>query len=224
MDKYLFNRLREAYPETADPSVLSAINVGIALADDAISGLPFLRTVIGRDIRGFLRRAGVMHAIQEFARRGDLPFEVNFEKQTRGNWHWAVLNAAGVEGHIVKTPSYDGFPQDAPTRTDKRLSNNGDLFDAPKLVPIEKLVEPDSKIYAWLGYGVTHKGVVTHATWGIPAYDCDVYLAQADIMKTAEEKALTKPPSTQPTPEVKLTFKQHIQDYIDSSDDIDKAE
>ncbi len=85
MDEYLLQRLRAAYPPTADPMIARALTEGIALADDAISGVPLLQTPVGLDLRGHVRRAGAMFAINEYSRRGDLPFAAAYERQTRGS-------------------------------------------------------------------------------------------------------------------------------------------
>lgn len=219
MDTHLQERLRAAYPAESDGMLIRALQEGVALADDAVSGLAFLRTAAGQDIRGFLRRAGVMYAINEYCMRGDLPFETEFEKQTRGNWHWMNMKASNVTAHVVKTPALLGFPREAPTRQDKRLTNNGDLFNDEKILPFDKVIGRNSPLYAWLGYGTSRTGEITHAFWGIPAVDEDVYLAHTDVLNSANAQIMSAPASSAVAPEVKLSFKKHIQEIIEANDD-----
>lgn len=219
MDGYLLQRIRAAFPEVYDPMLIRAINEGLGVADDTISGTWFLKTQAGSDARGFVRRAGVLGMIHEYAVRGDLPFQTEFERQTHGNWHWLNMVSQGVLGHVVKTDEMFKFPKDGPAKRDKRFTNQGDLFAAPKLVPLEEIIEPDSDIYAWLSYGCDKLGNVTHALWGVPAADDDIYMAYADILASAEQQGDIKPQEKIVEPKVHVALKEEIIEALRNVDD-----
>lgn len=210
MDGYLLQRVRAAFPEVSDPMVVRAINEGLGVADDTISGTWFLQNAAGSDARGFVRRAAVLGMLNEYAVRGDLPFETEFERQTRGNWHWLNMTARGVLGHVVKTDGALNFPKDGPAKRDKRITNQGDFFVMPKLVPIEEIVTPDSDVYAWLSYGCDKLGNVTHAIWGVPAADDDVYMAYADILASALQQVDFMPKENVVEPPIRVALKEQI--------------
>lgn len=223
MDGYLLQRIRAAFPEASDPMLVRAINEGLGVADDTISGTWFLQNEAGSDARGFVRRAGVLGMLHEYAVRGDLPFETQFERQSRGSWHWLNMTAHGVLGHVVKTDGAFIFPKDGPAKRDKRITNQGDFFEMPKLVPIEEIIEPDSDVYAWLSYGCDKLGNVTHALWGVPAADDDVYMAYADILASAARQGDVKPQENIVEPPIRVALKDQIIEALrrDAAEDDD---
>ncbi len=223
MDGYLSQRLRAAFPPSADTLLVRAINEGLGIADDTISGLPFLQNKAGMDARGFVRRAGVLSMIHEYAMRGDLPFDAEFEKQPFGNWHWLNMSAAGVLGHIVKTDGAACFPKDGTARQDKRISNQGDLFDQPKLVDFEDLLPPEADIYAWLSYGCDKFGNITHAIWGVPAADENVYLASANILESAMLQGDIEPAEKTVAPSFGMSFTEQVEEALRKSKEMGDA-
>ena len=223
MNGYLLQRLRAAFPVYADTVLIRAINEGLGIADDTISGLPFLQNEAGLDARGFVRRAGVLSMIHEYSLRGDLPFEATFEKQPCGNWRWLNMTADDVLGHVVKTEGVNCFPQDGPARQDKRISNQGDLFEGPRLVDLEELLEPNSDIYAWLSYGCDKSGNVTHAIWGVPAADQSVYLATANILESAMQQGDVEPLEKTVAPSFGMSFTEQVEEALRKSREVDDA-
>ena len=57
------DRLRAAFPPATDALAVRAIREGVLLADDLIKSASILNTLIGRDYRGLIRRAGVMFSL-----------------------------------------------------------------------------------------------------------------------------------------------------------------
>lgn len=51
----------KAFPASADAEVVRAVTEGVLLADDLIAHTPFLATPVGKNLRGLMRRAGVMY-------------------------------------------------------------------------------------------------------------------------------------------------------------------
>ena len=223
MDGYLLQRLRTAFPESADPMLIRAINEGLGIADDTISGLRFLQNKAGLDARGFVRRAGVLSTIQEYASRGDLPFEAEFEKQPCGNWHWLNIVSSGVLAHTVKTDGADVFPKDGPAKQDKRLRNQGDLFLEPRLVKFNEVMTPNTDIYSWLSYGCDSAGNITHAIWAIPAADENVYLAFANILESATRQIDVKPSEKTVAPSFGISFTEQVEEALHNSSEENEA-
>lgn len=155
--------------------------------------------------------------IHEYAMRGDLPFDVDFEKQPCGNWHWLNMRSEGVLGHVVKTEKHDMFPKDGPARQDKRITNQGDFFEAPRLVDLAEALSSDSDIYAWLSYGCDRFGNITHALWGVPAADQNVYLASVDILDSAIKQGDPAPTDKTVAPSFGIQFTEQVAEALRKS-------
>lgn len=218
MDDYIYSRLRSAFPKETDSPLLRAVKEGVNLADDAVNSLPFLNTLVGKDSRGYLRRAGVMFTVDVYAKRGDLPFQVNFQRQPRGSWHWTSISSNNVEAHIVRTDSKLCFPKDSANRQDKRIFNNGDLFSDKKVVPFAETLESDALIYTWLACGANQKGEITHVMWNAPYADEKKWLANIDVMSSALSEKVT-PASKTIAPDLKsrMEFKEHVQRSLEDA-------
>jgi len=218
MNQYILSRLRSAFPEECDEPLYRAVNEGVALADDAISSISFLSTAVGKDLKGHLRRAGVMFAVKKYAERGDLPFVVNFQRQPRGCWHWAAISSKNIEAHIVRTDSKLAFPTDSPNRQDKLIFNNGDLFSDKKVVPFNKSLNADSLIYTWLACGADKNGDITHVMWNTPFADEKKWLANINVMSSAlSKKSILTPKTEAPNLKERLEFKEHVQKSLEDA-------
>src|SRR5262245_18304296 len=68
------DRLLLRFPRSCHIPLSRAVQEGSYLADHLIAGEPFLNNVLGRDIRGHIRRAGIGFQIDLYCQRGDLPF------------------------------------------------------------------------------------------------------------------------------------------------------
>ena len=159
--------------------------------------------------------------IHEYAIRGDLPFEVEFEKQPCGNWHWLNMLSQGVLGHVVKTEKQETFPKDGVARQDKRITNQGDLFEGPSLVNLADLLAPKSDIYAWLSYGCDRFGNITHALWGVPAADQNVYLASINILESAAAQGDPAPTDKTVAPSFGIQFTEQVEEALRKSKEED---
>lgn len=198
--------LLKAFPAETYANTLRALREGIASADDAIKGVPLLDNAVGRDYRGLIRRAGIIHRMHAMCVAGDLPFSGDVAPMPRGSWHWLNIRSGNITAHIVRTKAPDEFPDDTPNRQDQRAVNQGDLFDDPKIVRLES-----TRLYAWLCYKATPNGALAHACWGIPAAKVDGkedhWLARINLMIAAmppKYPELDRPTKVDPTTKMKL--------------------
>ena len=113
-DKLLI-RLSAACPTSTDAETIRAISEGLGLADDLIAHTPLLKTVVGSDLRGHIRRAEVMFRFQGLCQRGDLPYQAEMVKMPYGNWHWLEIKSGQFRAHICRTLGVDEFPDEALT-------------------------------------------------------------------------------------------------------------
>lgn len=219
-------QLRSAFPEPTDPTVVRAVAEAVILADDLRQNTPWLSTLIGRDSSGALRRAAAMWRLTEFCKNGDLPFRAEEVPNSTGSCHLLSIRSGRFEAHVVRTDSPGGFPKDAPIRQDKRLSNYGDLFDQPKIVPISELA--DLQPYAWLSFNATFSGELTHICWGMPDRVENEYLARFNILQrgggrmAGTPKITTEPPKPDPT--MKMKWKKHVEEQIERERNNDKED
>lgn len=172
------DRLRNAFPVESFPNTIRGLREGIAAADEAVKGIPIFDTPVGRDLRGLIRRAGVMYRIHEMCKIGDLPFSAVMTPMPKGSWHWLEIADPYVVAHIVKTDDADAFPLDTPNRQDQRCRNQLNLFDDPKIVSLTAT----PRLYVWLCYGATKNGALTHACWNAPASEGESWLAKINLL------------------------------------------
>lgn len=197
--------LISAFPEHTYSSTIRAIREGVAMGDEAVNGIPHLGTPVGKDIRGLMRRAGVMFRLHELCAAGDLPFVAKFLPMPVGSWHWLEIRSGQCHGYLVRTADRDAFPKDTPNQQDKRHTNQDDLFDDPKVVKL-----PRPRIYtAWLCYGATKNGATTHALWGMPSgREAETWLARKDILNAVRTLVSTpeeaKKPAADPRKAMRL--------------------
>ncbi len=184
--------LQAAYPAETYANTLRALREGVASADDAIKGIPFLDSPVGRDYRGLVRRAGIFHRFKGMCEAGDLPFTAEFSPMPRGTWHWLDIWSGDVHSHIVRTEEADAFPEDTPNRQDQRARNMRDLFEDKRIVRLESV-----KLYAWLCYRATPNGALAHAFWQAPSAKvdgkADEWLARINLLNTAVPKKSEDP-------------------------------
>ena len=99
----------------------------------------------------------------------------------RGSWHWLDLLSDNVLAHVVRTKEADAFPEDTPNCQDRREINQGDLFKDDKIIEM-----PNRRLYAWLCYGATRNGALSHVCWGMPSAKQegkeDAWLARINLM------------------------------------------
>ena len=213
MSDELKDRLQNAFPPDSDQNVIRGVREGILLADGILENEPFLKTLLGKDLRGHLRRAGVLFRLNDLCTHGDLPFKSQINKMPNGNWHWLELESDLFRAHICRTDQPDAFPVEAQSRQDARLSSQPDLFDGT-VVPFKKLADEVGLLYAWLTFGAAINGDINHLWWKMPAKEEDSWLAQIDVMRREASSAIAPSPETSPSPTLALKFKDHIEEAL----------
>jgi hypothetical protein len=209
-------RLDAAFSAATDECVARGVREGIQLADGLLNSEPFLNTLLGRDIRGQLRRCGILFRLHEMVKAGDLPFESKLAKMPRGNWHWIELQSAGIISHICRSDGPDCYPDDTPTRQDERNTNQLH-FD---FMPRPFLTDPKA-LFAWLTYGIAFDGTLGHLCWAMPTSSGDSWLARTNVLVRLADTAREADPETA-TKSMKLKFKDHIEEALNKGSDQDE--
>lgn len=220
-----FNSLLEdAFPSTTWATIIRGQREGIALADDVRRNTPFLATLLGGDLRGQIRRLGVMHRLQELCKAGELPFAASIEHMPLGTWHWLNLKSANFIAHLARTNSPGEVPEDTKNRQHYLVKNSPDLFDDRKIVPISELVTKVGQFYAYFAFGTAPDGALTHSRLGMAASDEPVWLGQHDLMKARPEASAPTPdPAPKFDPRDRLKFHQHIEELAGSEREAKKT-
>jgi hypothetical protein len=216
-------RMRAAFPATTDVATVRAVRAGVLVADDLINVTPLLSTLVGRDYRGLIRRAGVMFSFHEACSRGELPFVATIRRMSRGHWHLLEIASGPERAQICRTDESNAFPEDTPVKQDERLANNFDLFDP--LPPTDQLLLRIPRLYTWLTFGVDAGGALTHVCWTVPAKREKEWLAFENVLRRAGENEGGGPsggsPPSNPTPDPKsrLRFREHIEEALEKNAD-----
>lgn len=203
------------YPET-DGEMIRGVSEGILLADDLVENTPILRTAVGRDLRGHIRRAGVMFRLRDLCTRGDLPYLADIVPMPYGNWHWLEIKSGKFKAHVCRSAGPYEFPEETLSRQDSRLANTFDLF-AQNVVPISETLAKVDELCAWLTFAPTRDGDLQHLCWAMPPAGEGTWLAHTDILRRAAQSGIAptdgKPPESPPL-EIKLRFKEHIEEAL----------
>lgn len=209
-------QLDEAFPADTDASLVRSVAQAIMLASDVMDHEPFLKSLIGGDIRGHIRRAAVLFSVHESCRAGDLPFASQMTRMPLGGGHWVELRSGSFRSHICRTDNPIAFPEETPTRQDQRLSNQLDLFERdPVVVPFRG--SPAPEMYAWLTFGATGRDL-THLCWGMPEAGRNTWLARTNIMNRLGPVIEAVAPETL-APAVVLRFRDHIEEALRKDDE-----
>jgi hypothetical protein len=210
-----------AFPPETDREITRGVTEGIILADDLIENTPLLRHGGGGDLRGHIRRSGIMFRLRDLCIRGDLPFAAEIVAMPHGPWHWLEIRSAGFKAHVCRTDGPYKFPDDTQSRQDERLRNSPDLF-SEKISDLSETIKRIKEFYAWLTFGVGQHGVLEHLCWTMPPADEGNWLAHRDILHHLAIAAPTQPgqqPESHPahaSPPKSLTlrFKEHIEEAL----------
>lgn len=203
-------RLDAAFPPSTDGALIAGANQALAITRALYESEPFLKNIVGRDLMGHLRRAAILFRLHEMATAGDLPFAAEMTRMPKGSWHWVVLRSAEFRAHICRSEGPGAFPEDTPVRQDDRLSNQFDMF-RPMLVTDDGATGR----CAWLTFGVSDEGQLSHLCWGMPSAQTDTWLARTNVMRRfalSEAKAPIETPSRKLT----LRFREHIEEALAS--------
>lgn len=209
------------FPATSDTGLIRGITEGIMLADQLRKSDPILQTVIGKNLTGHLRRAGVMWRLHQLCGRGELPFKASFEQMSIGSWNHLVLRTSeDLVSNLCRTESAQSFPKDTPNRQDERLSNQPDLF-AENIVSFNAALEQVSEKCVWLTYGYMPDGNLTHACWAMPSPASNVESWHAHVNIVERLRRSGQPEKTKPKgldPSMVLKFKREIDEALQAPD------
>jgi hypothetical protein len=211
-------KLRDAFPANTDVPVIRTLATGVSLADDMRRNTPWLMTAIGDDHRGLFRRAAAMWQFRQDCLNGNLPYEAVEVPNTTGSSHLLNITTGDFEAHIVRTASEGAFPQDAPIRQDKSLSNEPDLFNDGKVVPLRDMTP--ERYYAWLSFNADQTGGLTHVCWCMPEAIRKVFLGRINILRGAGTSAVEPHVPPAPDPTSAMRFKLDvIERFMDTESD-----
>ncbi|MGD9766239.1 MAG: hypothetical protein AB7U62_01225 [Pseudolabrys sp.] len=214
MERRLQALLEVAFPIATDSEVARGVGEGIALADDLIENTPLLKKAAGTDLRGHIRRHGIMFRLSNLCSVGDLPFAAAIVPMPHGPWHWLELRSGSFVAHVCRTIGPNTFPEDTLSRQDERLRNAPDLFK-PVVADITELIPQIREFYAWLMFGVGARSRLQHLCWAMPPSDEGDWLAHRDVLQSltattaarVEEQKLIETPNKV----IKLRFREEIE-------------
>jgi hypothetical protein len=223
------SRLVSAYPSDTWPTLTRGVREGIRIADEVQRSTRFLSTQVGKDLRGLLRRAGIMWRLQMLCRSHELPFDAEEVTNTNGASHLLSIRSDNIVLHVVRTDDPDGFPVDAPIRQDHRATNRPDLFDNPKIVSIAEALKDVPRLYGWLAWGATKRGELAHLCLEMPEPRQDMWLAHEDILRAvlaskAKDARPAEPDKSAPNPALLLEFREEIARSLESDDNKEEGE
>lgn len=202
--------LDEAFPPSTDVALMRSVSQAIALGSDVMDNEPFLKSLIGDDIRGHIRRAAVLFSVHEGCKVGDLPFASEMTRMPLGGGHWVELRSGPFRAHVCRTHSPVAFPEETPTRQDQRLSNQLELFGSDPVVVPSRAPSPQ-EMYAWLTFGANGFDL-THLCWGMPEAGRNSWLARTNVLSRLGP--VEAAPVDVPAPAVVLRFRDHIEQAL----------
>jgi hypothetical protein len=210
---HLQERLDSAFPATTDAQLVRAVHQGVLLADGVIDNEAWLRGPLGRDVRGHLRRAGILSRVHAACVAGDLPFEATLDHMPRGPFHWVEVASGGFTAHICRTDSPSGFPEDTPTRQDERLTNRIDLFE--NVVPMKQVADSVPELFTWLTFGIGEGSQLGHLCWAMPARDEKSWLAHTNVLYRLAAAQIRVEPEAPPE-RAKIQFKEQVAEALEA--------
>lgn len=213
-------RLNGAFPRTAWPIIVRGLGEGIGLADDVRKNTPFLSNLAGKDLRGHIRRAGIMFRLDQMCRHGDLPFTAKMGPMPVGSWHWLNIYAPGVIAHLARTDEPADLPEDTKNRQPQRARNQYELYEDRRVIyPAEF-----NELYAFITFGATRHGDLTHAVIGLPCSDNQGWLARENILDASREAGFVPSRPTPPDPLDRTRFREHVESVLRDQDVDDSSQ
>jgi hypothetical protein len=200
--------------------MVQGLREGIRQADRLIDNTPMLRSAFGLDLRGHIRRIGILYQFQESARLRELPFRAEATKMPIGSWHWLDIYSDRMIAHVVRTDSIDGLPAETSNRQPQCARNEYDLFRDGRIPPIEAVLTEEQQRYAVLTFGVTQEGDLTHAALGMQSGDNSGWLAFLNLLRRSKstDEPAPPPPSEPPDPLKELRFLRHVEKQLEEQD------
>lgn len=212
------DQLITAFPEGTWNNIVRGIKNGIILADSIINSTPFLGSAPGYDIRGLIRRVGVLYKIKEMCSAGDLPFSGGEERMPVGHWHWLTIKSQNITAHVVRTESPRALPSDNSSRQPECLKNEYDLFEHGRIPTVDEM-DLKQERYAVIVYGLDSGDKLAYVALGMPNYERTGWLAYKNILRRDEIK-VEEAPVVPRTPDIStsLTFNAEVQRMLEDRD------
>ena len=209
------DRMLAAFPTATWSPLVRGVREGINFADDLVNNTPMLACPLGRDIRGHIRRIGVLYRLQQLCTSGDLPFKAETTRMPIGSWHWLDIRSGDVVAHIVRTETAGALPLDTSNRQTRYVKIQYDLYDDGRIIPISRVMSETKEFYSFLTFGIDPKGVLTHACLGMPSSDNDEWLAFTKLERKAPpEAAQTADAPPGPNLSDKIRFRKHVSEML----------
>jgi hypothetical protein len=200
--------------------MVHSLRLGVRCADQLIDATPMLRSKFGLDLRGHIRRIGILYQFAEQARIRELPFQAEVTKMPIGSWHWLDIYSDRMIAHVVRTDSVDGLPAETRNRLPQCARNEYDLFEHGRIPPIDEMLAEEQLRYAVLTFGLTREGELTHAALGMQSRDNSGWLAFVDLLRRS--KPMTDeapvPPFSPPDPTTEIKFREHVERRLAEQD------
>ena len=172
-----------AFPEATWGAIVRGLREGVGLADDVVKNTPMLNTPVGRDLRGHLRRVGVLYRFQQLCRIGDLPFKAQeSECQSAYGIGWTSDLASFSRTWFVQEctgamPSEFGEQTGSVRKKPIRFADRWpSAFNFRDLATV-------TEFYSFLTFGTDAAGILTHVSMGMPSSDNTGWLAYANLLR-----------------------------------------
>jgi hypothetical protein len=215
MSEFFRPIILNAFKEVEWPMLTRCAVEGIALADNLIPTHKILNWAVGRDLRGHLRRIGIMHSVYNACVTSALPYTCEIMPNTVGNCHHIQLMSQNVYAHVVHTSDLAEMPRETPLRTNARMSNQGNLFEGTLFTADLSKIQ---RWFAYLTFNADRDGNLTHLGLGIADKDGTEWLDIVSILKHPPEGY--EIPTTEPPPlgpEELMRFQPHVQHLVDKA-------
>lgn len=145
----------------------------------------------------------------------DLPYTSHYVCIQHGHWKQLEIRSKQFRLHIHRSDAPEMLPNDTPSRQDARLTNQLDLFSDPKVIDLHSL-RTEATFQAWLTYGLTKIGELTHLCLGVPSATDEGWLARVNILSEVQaSKADVEETAPVLDAGIKLKFKDEIRAALD---------
>jgi hypothetical protein len=211
--------LEEAFPRQTWVPLVRGLREGVWRADALITSTPMLRSLVGGDLRGQMRRIGILDHLHELCAGGRLPFQAEMTKMPFGAWHWLDIRAEQFRAQIVRTEGAGALPSDTRNRQPECFKNRYDLLTDGRIPEITDLLGDEQERYAVIGFGADRGGRLVHAILGMPSSDDTEWLAHVNLLREAgagaSDSDVPPPAPTPPDPTTTLKLLGRIEEMLD---------
>jgi len=193
--------LEDAFPKGTWPHLTRGICEGVRRADTLINTTPMLRTLVGYDLRGQIRRIGILHHLHELCTIGRLPFRAEMTKMPIGAWHWLDIRSGLFRAQVARTDGAGALPLNTKNRQPECFKNRYDLLTDRRIPDVSDLLMDEQERYAIIGFAADPDGKLLHAILGMPSSDDSEWLAHINILRESGASANDQEPPPAPTPD-----------------------